>query len=62
MTKRQSSLEPFDALIGTWATEATHPMFDGVVRAAWPSSGSKVATSSSSEHTTTTRHSRTRSA
>ena len=24
-------LAPFDALIGTWATEATHPMFDGVV-------------------------------
>ena len=22
---------PFDALIGTWATEATHPMFDGTV-------------------------------
>src|SRR4029450_9009602 len=25
------ALEPFDALIGTWATEATHPLFDGVV-------------------------------
>ena len=24
-------LEPFDALIGTWTTEATHPLFDGVV-------------------------------
>jgi 3-oxoadipate enol-lactonase len=24
-------LAPFDALIGTWATEATHPAFDGVV-------------------------------
>ena len=24
-------LEPFDALIGTWATEATHPQFDEVV-------------------------------
>jgi hypothetical protein len=24
-------LEPFDALIGTWATEATHPRFEGVV-------------------------------
>ena len=31
MTERDSALEPFDALIGTWATEATHPMFDGVV-------------------------------
>ena len=26
-----SDLEPFQALIGTWATEATHPQFDGVV-------------------------------
>ncbi|HWM11316.1 MAG TPA: hypothetical protein VNO82_18300 [Solirubrobacteraceae bacterium] len=25
------ALEPFDALIGTWSTEATHPLFDGVV-------------------------------
>jgi hypothetical protein len=24
-------LQPFDALIGTWSTEATHPLFDGVV-------------------------------
>ena len=24
-------MEPFDALIGTWTTEATHPEFDGVV-------------------------------
>ena len=24
-------MEPFDALIGTWTTEATHPLFDGVV-------------------------------
>ncbi len=31
MTERDSALEPFDALIGTWATEATHPMFEGVV-------------------------------
>jgi hypothetical protein len=31
MTERDPALEPFDALIGTWATEATHPMFDGVV-------------------------------
>jgi hypothetical protein len=26
-----TELEPLDALIGTWTTEATHPMFDGVV-------------------------------
>jgi hypothetical protein len=31
VTQRAASLEPFDALIGTWATEATHPLFDGVV-------------------------------
>jgi hypothetical protein len=31
MTDRDPALEPFDALIGTWATEATHPLFDGVV-------------------------------
>src|ERR687891_2724625 len=30
-TERDPALEPFDALIGTWATEATHPLFDGVV-------------------------------
>ncbi len=31
MTDRDPALEPFDALIGTWVTEATHPEFDGVV-------------------------------
>ena len=31
MTERDPALEPFDALIGTWTTEATHPMVDGVV-------------------------------
>jgi hypothetical protein len=31
MTDRDPALEPFDALIGTWHTEATHPMFDAVV-------------------------------
>jgi hypothetical protein len=31
MTDRDPILEPFDALIGTWDTEATHPMHDGVV-------------------------------
>jgi hypothetical protein len=30
-SERDSALEPFDALIGTWATEATHLMFNGVV-------------------------------
>ena len=28
---RAPSLEPFEALIGTWATEATHPAVDAVV-------------------------------
>jgi hypothetical protein len=31
MTTRDPALDPFDALIGTWATEATHPLFDAVV-------------------------------
>jgi hypothetical protein len=31
MTEPDPALRPFDALIGTWATEATHPMFDGAV-------------------------------
>jgi len=31
MTPRDPALEPFGPLIGTWTTEATHPMFDGVV-------------------------------
>jgi hypothetical protein len=31
MTERDPRLEPFDALIGTWATEATHPLVDAVV-------------------------------
>jgi len=31
MTERDPALEPFEALIGTWATEATHPEVDAVV-------------------------------
>jgi predicted Zn-dependent protease len=31
MTERDSALEPFKVLIGNWATEATHPLFDAVV-------------------------------
>jgi hypothetical protein len=31
MTDRDPALEPFDALIGTWVTEATHPSVDAVV-------------------------------
>ena len=31
MTERAAVLQPFDVLIGTWATEATHPLVDEVV-------------------------------
>ena len=31
MTERDPAIEPFDVLIGTWATEATHPLIDAVV-------------------------------
>ena len=31
MIDRDPALAPFDELIGNWATEATHPLFDGVV-------------------------------
>jgi len=31
MNQRDPALQPFDALIGRWTTEATHPQFDGVV-------------------------------
>jgi hypothetical protein len=31
MTGRDSALEGFQALAGTWDTEATHPLFEGVV-------------------------------
>jgi hypothetical protein len=31
MSERDPALDRFDALIGTWATEATHPMVDVVV-------------------------------
>ena len=31
MTERAAVLHPFDVLIGTWATEATHPLVDEVV-------------------------------
>lgn len=31
MTERDPSLEPFAPLIGTWVTEATHPLIDAAV-------------------------------
>jgi hypothetical protein len=54
MTDRDPALEPFDALIGTWATEATHPMIDAVVpgRMAfeWLEGGRFLIQRSSNEH------------
>ena len=35
MTERNPALAPFDALIGTWDTEATHPLHDRVVSGWW---------------------------
>src|SRR5947199_10439987 len=31
MTEQDPMFEPFESLIGTWATEATHPLVDVVV-------------------------------
>ncbi len=31
MTERDAALEPFDALVGSWDTEAVHPQMDAVV-------------------------------
>jgi hypothetical protein len=49
-----TSLEPFDALIGTWSTEATHPQFDGVVPGRveyeWLEGGNFLVQRSSNEH------------
>jgi hypothetical protein len=54
MTQRDPALEPFDALIGTWATEATHPMFDGVVPASltleWLEGGRFIVQRSHNDH------------
>jgi hypothetical protein len=54
MTDRDPSLEPFDALIGTWDTEATHPMFEGVVPGSitfeWLEGGRFLVQRSRNEH------------
>jgi hypothetical protein len=54
MTERDPALAPFDSLIGTWATEATHPMFDGVVPGSvtfeWLEGGHFVVQRSHNEH------------
>jgi hypothetical protein len=48
------TLEPFEALIGTWETEATHPMFDqivpGRVTFEWLEARAFVIERSSNEH------------
>ena len=54
MTDRDPTLEPFDALIGTWTTQATHPLFDGVVPGSvtfeWLAGGHFLVERSHSDH------------
>jgi hypothetical protein len=54
MTERHPALEPFDALIGTWATEATHPQVDAVVPGSitfeWLEGGHFLVQRSRNEH------------
>ena len=54
MTERDPALAPFEALIGTWATEATHPAVDAVVPGTvtfeWLEGGHFVVQRSHNEH------------
>ena len=54
MTNRDPVLELFDALIGTWATEASHPSVDAVVPGTttfeWLEGGHFIVQRSRSEH------------
>jgi hypothetical protein len=54
MADRDPALEPFDALIGTWATEATHPMVDAVVHGSvtyeWLEGGHFIVQRSHNDH------------
>jgi hypothetical protein len=54
MTARDPVLSPFEALIGTWATEATHPMVDAVVAGSvayeWLEGGRFLIQRSRNEH------------
>jgi hypothetical protein len=54
MTDVDPKLEPFDALIGTWATEAKHRLVDAVVRGSvtyeWLEGGRFLIQRSRSEH------------
>jgi hypothetical protein len=54
MTDRDPALAPFAALIGTWATEATHPELEGVVTGRmtleWLEGGHYIVQRSTNEH------------
>jgi hypothetical protein len=54
MTDRDPRLEPFEALIGVWDTEATHPLFDEVVPGSiafeWLEGGHFLVQRSRNEH------------
>jgi hypothetical protein len=54
VTGRDPALAPFDALIGNWDTEATHPAFDGVVRGSvafeWLEGGRFIVQRSRTDH------------
>jgi hypothetical protein len=54
MTERDPALAPFEALIGTWATEATHPAIDAVVSGTvtfeWLEGGHFIVQRSHNEH------------
>jgi hypothetical protein len=54
MSERDPALEPLDALIGTWATEATHPAIDAVVASSttfeWLEGGHFLVQRSHSDH------------
>jgi predicted Zn-dependent protease len=54
MTQRDPLLEPFDGLIGTWVTEATHPLVDEIVPGAvtfeWLEGGHFLVERSRNEH------------
>jgi len=54
MADRDPALEPFGALIGTWDTEATHPLVDGVVKGVityeWLDGGHFIVQRSHNDH------------
>jgi hypothetical protein len=54
MTTRDPALAPFEALIGTWVTEARHPLVDAVVPGwvtfEWLEGGHYVVQRSHNEH------------